>query len=75
MRILFLTQWFDPEPGAIRGLPLARWLKARGHHVEVITGYPNYPGGKLYPGYRLRWRQKELPEWNPDSASAALSGT
>lgn len=65
MRILFLTQWFDPEPGAIRGLPLARWLKARGHHVEVITGYPNYPGGKLYPGYRLRWRQKEMRDGIP----------
>jgi colanic acid biosynthesis glycosyl transferase WcaI len=62
MRILFLTQWFDPEPGAIRGLPLARWLRGRGHHVEVITGYPNYPGGKLYPGYHLRWRQKEMRE-------------
>jgi glycosyltransferase involved in cell wall biosynthesis len=65
MRILFLTQWFDPEPGAIRGLPLARWLRSRGHHVEVITGYPNYPGGKLYPGYRLSWRQKEMRDGIP----------
>lgn len=24
MRVTFLTQWFGPEPGAIRGLPLAR---------------------------------------------------
>jgi colanic acid biosynthesis glycosyl transferase WcaI len=62
MRILFLTQWFDPEPGAIRGLPLARWLQGRGHNVEVVTGHPNYPGGKLYPGYRLHWRQKEMKD-------------
>jgi len=59
MKIVFLTQWFDPEPGAIRGLPLAAWLQARGHQVTVITGFPNYPGGKVYPGYRIRWRQWE----------------
>ena len=59
MRIVFVTQWFDPEPGVIRGLPLARWLKNRGHDVSVITGFPNYPGGKVYPGYKLRWRQRE----------------
>jgi glycosyltransferase involved in cell wall biosynthesis len=60
VRILFLTQWFDPEPGAIRGLPLARWLQQRGHEVQVVTGFPNYPGGRLYPGYKLRWRQREI---------------
>jgi glycosyltransferase involved in cell wall biosynthesis len=65
MRILFLTQWFDPEPGAIRGLPLARWLRGHGHHVEVITGFPNYPSGKLYPGYQLHWRQKEMRDGIP----------
>lgn len=60
MRILFLTQFFEPEPGAIRGLPFARWLCKRGHTVEVITGFPNYPGGKIYPGYRIKWRQREI---------------
>jgi glycosyltransferase involved in cell wall biosynthesis len=54
MRLLFLTQWFDPEPGHFRGLPLARALQDRGHDVTVITGYPNYPGGKIYSGYRQR---------------------
>jgi glycosyltransferase involved in cell wall biosynthesis len=24
-----------------------------------LTGFPNYPGGKLYPGYRVRFRQRE----------------
>jgi len=59
MNIVFVTQWFDPEPGAMRGLPLAKWLVARGHKVKVITGFPNYPGGKIYPGYKMRWRQRE----------------
>src|SRR5205809_7924688 len=60
MRTIFLTQWFDPEPGAIRGLPLARWLTARGHDVRVLTGVPNYPGGRVYPGYRMRLWQREV---------------
>jgi colanic acid biosynthesis glycosyl transferase WcaI len=59
MRIIFITQWFDPEPGAIRGLPLARWLVQQGHQVKVITGFPNYPGGKVYPGYKIRLSQWE----------------
>lgn len=59
MRITFLTQWFHPEPGALRGLPLASWLTARGHNVQVLTGFPNYPGGRVYPGYRQRLCQRE----------------
>jgi len=53
MRILLLSQWFNPEP-AFKGLAFARELVRRGHEVEVLTGFPNYPGGKLYDGYRVR---------------------
>ena len=28
--------------------------------VEVLTGFPNYPGGKVYPGYRIRLYQQEM---------------
>ncbi|PFH10699.1 glycosyltransferase involved in cell wall biosynthesis [Collimonas sp. PA-H2] len=58
MRILLLTQWFDPEP-TFKGLLFARKLQQLGHEVEVITGFPNYPGGKLYPGFRQTWRKRE----------------
>jgi colanic acid biosynthesis glycosyl transferase WcaI len=58
MRILMLTQWFDPEP-TFKGLAFARELVRRGHEVEVVTGFPNYPGGKLYPGYKIRLLQRE----------------
>lgn len=58
MRILILSQWFQPEP-LFKGLPLATALRDRGHDVEVLTGFPNYPGGRLYPGYRLRAWQRE----------------
>lgn len=61
MRILFLTQWFQPEPIS-KGLPFAQALAARGHSVEVLTGFPNYPEGKVYPGYRIHLWQRELVE-------------
>lgn len=58
MRVLLLTQWFDPEP-VPKGLAFARELVRQGCEVEVVTGFPNYPGGKLYPGYRVRAIQRE----------------
>lgn len=60
-RVLILTQWFDPEP-TFKGLVFARELVNRGFEVEVVTGFPNYPGGKLYPGYRLKLLQREEVE-------------
>jgi glycosyltransferase involved in cell wall biosynthesis len=58
MKILLLTQWYPPEP-ALLIEELAQTLIAYGHQVQVLTGFPNYPGGKLYHGYRLRLLQRE----------------
>ena len=60
MRVAIVSQWYDPETGSA-GVPasIARSLVRRGHQVEVLTGFPNYPHGKLYPGYRMRWRARE----------------
>jgi len=58
MRILILTQWYLPEPAHLIS-ELAESLQAAGHEVTVLTGFPNYPAGRLYPGYRLRWYQRE----------------
>lgn len=58
-RILLLTQWFDPEP-TFKGIVFAKQLVSQGFDVEVLTGFPNYPGGKLYPGYRIKLFHKEL---------------
>lgn len=52
MRVLLLSQFFDPEP-TLKGLAFAKALQAKGHDVQVLTGFPNYPGGKVYAGYRL----------------------
>lgn len=61
MRILLLMQWFDPEP-QLKGLAFARKLRDLGHEVEVLTGFPNYPGGNIYPGYSLKLFQVEMME-------------
>lgn len=64
VRVLLLTQWFEPEP-AFKGLVFARELQRQGFEVEVLTGFPNYPGGRLYPGYRVRWLQREVLDGIP----------
>ena len=51
MKIAIYTQFFYPEPIA-KMLPFALDLLRRGHDVRVITGFPNYPGGVVYKGYR-----------------------
>lgn len=45
--------WYDPEPV---GKPhsLAKELVKCGHSVTVITNFPNYPDGKIYPGYQSK---------------------
>jgi len=58
MRILVIMQWFEPEP-TLRGLPFARELVKLGHEVEVLTGFPNYPSGNVYDGYRVKLLQTE----------------
>ncbi len=60
MRIGMLSQWYPPEPGPA-SLPgvLAEELVNRGHSVNVLTGFPNYPTGVLATGYRQTLRHVE----------------
>jgi colanic acid biosynthesis glycosyl transferase WcaI len=58
-KIALLTQWFDPEP-TFKGLVFARELVRQGFKVEVITGFPNYPGGIIYAGYKVTWIKREV---------------
>ncbi|MBR5150743.1 MAG: glycosyltransferase family 4 protein [Bacteroidaceae bacterium] len=54
MKILFLSDNFPPEVNApaTRTFEHCReWVKA-GHEVTVITCFPNYPQGRVYPGYK-----------------------
>ena len=60
MRILLLSQLYVPEPD-IKVHLLGKGLVERGHQVTTITGFPNYPQGHIYPGYRQRpWQWEEM---------------
>lgn len=61
MKIGMLTHYYDPEGGAAAtpGV-LARALSRRGHDVQVLTGFPNYPSGEIAAGYRLSPYQREV---------------
>lgn len=49
MKILVFSQYFYPENFRIN--TLCRELADRGHDVCVVTGYPQYPYGRIYDGY------------------------
>jgi colanic acid biosynthesis glycosyl transferase WcaI len=60
VKIGMLTQWYAPEPGpAALPTSLAEGLAARGHDVRVLTGFPNYPHGRVAEGYSQRRRLDE----------------
>ena len=61
MRILLVKQLFNPEPTA-KSLDFAKELISRGHEVEVLTGFPSYPIGKIYNGYKQRIYKRETLE-------------
>jgi glycosyltransferase involved in cell wall biosynthesis len=61
MKILLVKQLFNPEPTA-KSLDFAKELVARGHEVEVLTGFPSYPIGKIYDGYKQRLYKREKME-------------
>ncbi|MFC0509181.1 glycosyltransferase family 4 protein [Micromonospora costi] len=58
MRIGLITQWYPPEGAIIPGR-LAEELAVRGHEVRVLTTFPSYPFGRVYPGWRQRWGHRE----------------
>lgn len=62
LSITILCNSFPPETGAgpTRIYNLAQMLHQRGYKVEVITSMPNYPTGKIFPGYRNKIVQKEI---------------
>lgn len=58
MKILVISQYYDPEPFRIGDI--CRELIFRGHDVTVIAGVPNYPEGETYPGYEKGQRRDEV---------------
>ncbi|GAB3392016.1 glycosyltransferase family 4 protein [Micromonospora halotolerans] len=81
MKIGILSYHFPPEPAFIPG-SLAEELAARGHEVRVLTGFPDYPGGHVYPGWRQRWRHqthsdrltvRRVPRYGAGEGSARMA--
>ncbi|MEY3808060.1 MAG: hypothetical protein RI893_1036 [Pseudomonadota bacterium] len=56
-KILIVSQYFWPESFRINDV--ARTLLEKGVEVEVLTGKPNYPQGKIFPGYKAWGCQRE----------------
>ena len=57
MRILVLSQYFWPETFVIHYV--VEELVKQGHEVTVATGKPNYPDGKVFPGYKAAGLMRE----------------
>ncbi len=61
MHILVVSQFFHPEMGA----PAARFgdlgshFVRAGHRVTVLTTWPNFPNGRIYPGHTQRATARE----------------
>src|SRR5207249_12331371 len=56
--------YFWPESFRVNDLALG--LKERGHAVAVLTGLPNYPTGRFFPGYGF---------FTPDRKSTRLNSS
>jgi glycosyltransferase involved in cell wall biosynthesis len=50
LKVLVVSQYFWPEGFRINDV--VRTLVERGVSVDVLTGKPNYPEGKIFSGYR-----------------------
>ena len=64
LKILFLTDNFPPETNApaTRTYEHARSWVAAGHEVTVLANAPNFPTGKVFPGYKNKLWQRETME-------------
>lgn len=58
MKILVLSQYFWPESFRIN--EVVKTLHEKNFEVEVLTGKPNYPCGKIFQGYRAWGCQREI---------------
>lgn len=57
-RLFYIAQFFTPEP-YLKDIDFIKQLKEKGWDPVVITGFPNYPKGEIYPGYRNRFFAEE----------------
>ena len=60
VRILIVSQYFWPEGFRINDI--AKTLVEKGARVDILTGKPNYPEGRISEGYRAWGTQRETWE-------------
>ncbi|MBO5066454.1 MAG: glycosyltransferase family 4 protein [Clostridia bacterium] len=58
MKILVICQYYSPEPFKVADVCEA--LAEKGHEVDVVTSFPNYPMGEIYEGYKNCAHKEEL---------------
>lgn len=49
-RVNFVSQWYPPEPTSVPE-GIAQALRDQDLEVQVLTGIPNYPSGRVHDGY------------------------
>ena len=61
MRVLFVSHFFPPEElsAAFLAFEFAKALVDAGHQADVLTGFPNWPGGRAFAGYNGKAFSKE----------------
>jgi colanic acid biosynthesis glycosyl transferase WcaI len=76
-RWLVLTQYYPPEIGApqIRLRSTVSQLRRHGIAVEVLTAVPNYPAGKIFPGYSGVWKVRETIDGVPVTRTWVYAAT
>lgn len=57
MKVLVVSQYFWPESFRINDV--SKTLLEKGIEIEVLTGKPNYPRGKIFDGYKASGCQQE----------------
>lgn len=57
VRVLIVSQYFWPEGFRINDI--AKTLVDKGARVDILTGKPNYPEGRITEGYRAWGTQRE----------------
>ena len=64
MRYTIVSCVFPPEAtvSSRTSFDVAQALAKAGHDVTVITGFPNRPEGRIYPGYQRHFTKREHSE-------------
>ncbi len=59
MKILYVSQHYPPEMGALAGraAELSRHWALLGHRASVLTGFPNHPTGVVIAEYRDKFKR------------------